>query len=68
MRCPNEFLTVREIDRREEDDYENSRLSLPGGPDYDERPSLINRAESLLKKYKFNSRYSYYQKYRGDDE
>lgn len=58
LRCPDEYLTEKEIWDKAEEGYENSRLALPGGPDYDERPSTIDRAEALLKKHNFRSRYS----------
>tara|TARA_B110000881_G_C18550211_1_gene503611 strand:+ start:705 stop:1205 length:501 start_codon:yes stop_codon:yes gene_type:complete len=43
-----------------EEDMEDQMMAMPGGPDYEERPSVIEAAKYTLKKYNFKS------KYRGD--
>ena len=55
--CPSEFMTDDEVWDRAEIQHENSILSLPGGPDHDERGSVINSSTYHIKKSKFKSRY-----------
>ena len=47
----------KEDDRDWEEVMEDQMMAMPGGPDYDERPDVLNGAYYTLKKYNFKSKY-----------
>ena len=46
-----------EDERDWEEAMEDEMMAMPGGPDHEERPDVIEKAKYILKKYKFKSRY-----------